>query len=106
MEGAGGPWLNGPPDGEGFGSMLARRIVTMAPPTRAKGTIKDVAIGDKKLQAEGRINKARGAAHETVATLRMPFEKRQRQQTKTEPTMLVNLQTLAAAVAGFYWLPE
>ena len=36
---------------------------------KAKGTVKDVAgkgMGDKKLQAEGKIDKAKGAAHETV----------------------------------------
>jgi len=40
---------------------------------KAKGAVKDVAgkaIGDKKLQAEGKIDKAKGAAHESMGNVK------------------------------------
>jgi hypothetical protein len=65
------------------------------------------AVGDKKQQAEGKNGQSKVMPYTKLrATLRMAFEKPQRQQTKTEPTMLVNFQTLAAAVVAFYWLPN
>jgi hypothetical protein len=64
---------------------------------KAKGIIKDVigkAIGDKKTAGGRKLTKQTVPHPKLRATLRMPFEKRQRQQTKTEQTMLVDLQTL------------
>jgi uncharacterized protein YjbJ (UPF0337 family) len=40
---------------------------------KAKGAIKDAAgklMGDKKLQAEGKFDKAKGAAHEAVGDVK------------------------------------
>jgi uncharacterized protein YjbJ (UPF0337 family) len=40
---------------------------------KAKGAIKDAAgklMGDKKLQAEGKFDKAKGAAHETAGDIK------------------------------------
>ena len=41
---------------------------------KAKGAIKDAAgkvMGDKEMQAEGKMDKAKGAAHTALATPRM-----------------------------------
>ena len=42
-------------------------------PTRQKALSRDLAgkaIGDKKLRAEGKIDKAKGAAHETMGNVK------------------------------------
>jgi uncharacterized protein YjbJ (UPF0337 family) len=45
---------------------------------KAKGTIKDAAgkaMGDKKLQSEGKLDKAKGAAHEAVGDVKDAIRK-------------------------------
>jgi len=45
---------------------------------KAKGTIKDAAgkaRGDKKLQSEGKLDKAKGAAHEAVGDVKDAIRK-------------------------------
>ena len=45
---------------------------------KAKGTIKDAAgkaMGDKKLQSEGKLDKAKGAAHEAVGNVKDAIRK-------------------------------
>jgi uncharacterized protein YjbJ (UPF0337 family) len=45
---------------------------------KAKGTIEDVAgkaMGDKKLQSEGKLDKAKGAVHEAVGDVKDAIRK-------------------------------
>jgi uncharacterized protein YjbJ (UPF0337 family) len=45
---------------------------------KAKGTIEDAAgkaMGDKKLQSEGKLDKAKGAAHEAVGDVKDAIRK-------------------------------